>query len=115
MAGGQAESVCVQMTASLVVRPEAEADIHDGYQWYESQSVGLGLEFLRSIEATLASVERMPELYAKIHRDMRRVLVRRFPYAVFYVCGQERIAVLAVMHVNRHPRRWQSRLSPGRA
>jgi len=73
------------MSRRLILRPAAEADIEDAYRWYEDQRTGLGAEFLRAIEAILAVVEREPELYAPIHKNARRVLLRRFPYAVFYV------------------------------
>jgi len=97
------------MKYSLIIRPEAEADINDAFLWYESQSTGLGHEFLRCIEAGFLAVEQMPEMVAKIYCETRRILIRRFPYAVFYTVFENYILVIAVMHVSRHPRRWQNR------
>jgi plasmid stabilization system protein ParE len=98
------------MSRRLILRPAAEADIEDAYRWYEDQRTGLGAEFLRAIEAILAVVEREPELYAPIHKNARRVLLRRFPYAVFYVIQPQTIEVVGCFHVRRNPRRWRSRL-----
>jgi plasmid stabilization system protein ParE len=50
-----------------------------------------------------------PELPATIYRDVRRALVRRFPYAIYYRVEPERIAVIAIHHGKRDPRHWQSR------
>lgn len=97
------------MTAALIVRPLAEADIERAYQWYETQSPGLGSEFVRMLDGAFAAILRQPESYPVIHRDVRRTLLRRFPYALFYVVQEERVQVLACLHERQHPRRWRSR------
>lgn len=66
---------------SLIVRPDAEADITDAAVWYETQSPGLGSEFIRSVDACLADVARAPHRLPVIRRNMRRALLRRFPMA----------------------------------
>ena len=48
------------MTYEVLLRPEAEADIHESYQWYESQIEGLGEEFLRIVDASLSLIQRNP-------------------------------------------------------
>lgn len=97
------------MTQALVIRSAAEADIERAFHWYEEQSPGLGAEFVRSIDAALAAIQRHPELFPDVHQGIRRALLRRFPYALFYVVEPQRIQVLACMHHRQHPRRWQSR------
>jgi plasmid stabilization system protein ParE len=97
------------MISPIIVRPEAEEDIKDAFLWYESQSPGLGTEFFRCIDASFSLISRNPELFAKIYQQIRRVLVRRFPYGIFYIFDNANIIILAVMHISRHPRRWQNR------
>ena len=99
------------VSIELLVRPEAERDLADAHAWYESQRQGLGSEFLRSVEATLAAITRSPEMYPCIHEQVRRALVRRFPYGIFYVVDHDpaRVVVLAVMHARRSPQTWQQR------
>jgi hypothetical protein len=72
------------------IRKPAEADIDTAFAWYESQREGLGLEFLTAVEATLALIQRSPDQFPRVHRDVRRALVRRFPYAVFYLSTPQR-------------------------
>ena len=72
------------MAANLVLTPEAEQDISDAYAWYEQCRLGLGEEFLSCVDACIHGICREPELHATIHEDYRRVLVRRFPYVIFY-------------------------------
>ena len=98
------------MNYEVLLRPEAEADVRDAYQWYEAQDAGLGEEFLRAVDARLAAIQRNPFSYAAVHRDVRRGMLRRFPYGIFYFVEADRIVVLACFHVRRDPRQWQDRL-----
>jgi plasmid stabilization system protein ParE len=50
-----------------------------------------------------------PELFPVLSRDVRRVLVNRFPYGIYYRIESEEIIVFAVMHAARDPRVWQTR------
>ena len=93
----------------LDVRPVARDEIRAAMDWYEEQSPGLGLEFLRALRAVLAAVRRAPEQYARVHEQTRRVLLRRFPYAVFYRETPEAVIVIAVLHTHRDPEAWHSR------
>ena len=95
------------MTVRL--RPEAEADVSDAARWYEAQRSGLGSEFLDEVLRTLASISEHPDLYPRISGDVRRAVIRRFPFGVFYVMDESEVVVLAVMHGRRAPAHWKSR------
>jgi plasmid stabilization system protein ParE len=97
------------MNYTVSVRPEAEADLEDAIAWYESRSIGLGTDFVRCIDAAFASIARDPEIHAKQYREIRRALVRKFPFGVFYLVHEGTIQILAVVHVKRHPSRWKNR------
>ena len=92
---------------TIFLRPEAESDLRDAYEYYETADEGLGDAFLRAVEACLAGVERSPEQYAIIHRNVRRALVRRFPYGIFYIVENTQVIVLACFHARRDPKVWQ--------
>jgi hypothetical protein len=55
-----------------------------GYSWYEDRSLGLGEQFLTSVNATFDQIEQFPELFAIRYGHVRMAPVPRFPYAVFY-------------------------------
>jgi plasmid stabilization system protein ParE len=94
----------------LVVRPAAAADIADAYEWYESQRAGLGEEFLAALTSVRDRVLSHPEAFPVVHRATRRALIiRRFPYGLFYRLHGDTIVIVACMHANRDPRRWQRR------
>jgi hypothetical protein len=66
------------MAARLVIAPEAEQDIAEAYAWYEGRRVGLGEEFLSSVDACLEAIRRAPEMYGVIHERIQRSLVPAF-------------------------------------
>lgn len=100
------------LTVSLPVifRDEAEADMAEAALWYERRCLGLGAEFVRSVDACLTLVSRQPTLFPVIHREARMALPRRFPYLIIYSILPDFISVVAVIHGKRHPRRWKARL-----
>jgi len=97
------------MSPRLVVRSAAEADIADAALWYEQRAPGLGADFLRAVDVAIAEIARMPERFPVVHLTCRRALLRRFPYAIYYVAAAESVSVVACMHARRDPRRWQER------
>lgn len=98
------------MTRTVRLCPVAEADVRDAYHWYEEQAHGLGDESLRATDATLASLQRHPEAHPTVYGSVRRALLRKFPYGLFYVIEPDAIIVLACFHVRRDPKSWQNRL-----
>jgi len=89
--------------------PAAEEDILSAARWYETCVPGLSTEFLRSVDESLLAFAERPEQYPVVHRDVRRALVRRFPYGVFFIASGETVRVIACMHIRRHPRTWRRR------
>lgn len=97
------------MTPRFTLRPRAEHDIQAAFEWYESQRPGLGDEFLVAVRQRLEAVRAFPESSPLIYRDVRRAVVSRFPYLVFYVVTPTRVSVLAVLHHARDPAKWPRR------
>lgn len=96
------------MSRSLLIRRTAKRHIAEAFHWYERQSPGLGADFLEALETVLEQIESTPLLCAKIHRDIRRALLRRFPYGVFYFIQDGRSVVVAVLHTSRDPKLWRA-------
>ena len=87
----------------LLIRPEAESDLTAAYRWYEDKDAGLGEEFLRTVEASLLGVQKNPQAYQKIHKEVRRALTKRFPYGIFYLIDNDTVSILGVLHARRDP------------
>ena len=93
----------------LRLTPEAELDLDEAHAWYLEQRPGLGGQFLRAVDACIGAILHHPEAYQLVDRKMRRALLRRFPYAVFFEVGEAEILVYAVFHCARDPRSWKRR------
>jgi plasmid stabilization system protein ParE len=91
----------------LVFRLGAEAEILDACRYYENSRAGLGKAFANAVSIALDRIVRAPLAPACVEDEIRRVFVRRFPYAVLYEVSPARIRVVSVLHNRRHPRRWQ--------
>jgi plasmid stabilization system protein ParE len=97
------------MMRELLIRPEAEAELAEAYRWYEDRRTGLGSDLLLLVEASLTSIQRAPHSYPLVYHDVRRTLIKRFPYGIYYLVEETRIIVIAIFHAKRDPKRWRHR------
>jgi plasmid stabilization system protein ParE len=87
---------------------DADAELAEARQWYAHQRQDLDLEFMDSVDEALTRVVLNPHSYPIVYRNLRRVVVRRFPFAVFFDVREDEIQVIAVFHSRRDPEDWQS-------
>ena len=97
------------MNRSFAIDLEAEADLADAKKWYDERREGLGSEFIEKVDDAFQTIQRILLVPHIVFNDLRRILLRRFPYAVFYRVSESRITIVAVYHTSRDPRGWQSR------
>ncbi|MFW5739346.1 MAG: type II toxin-antitoxin system RelE/ParE family toxin [Myxococcota bacterium] len=88
----------------VTFEPEAEAETRAAFDWYEAQSPNLGMRFLQAVGEAIDRISESPRGFPAQFRGLRRVLVRRFPYAVYYRVHSEHLSVVAVFHARRSPR-----------
>lgn len=93
------------MAFCLKFSTRALREIGEAQEWYELQSPGLGEEFIAAMELQLKRLEQAPLLYAEVIPNVRRALLPRFPYGLFYVVRENLIHILAVLHDARNPSR----------
>ena len=93
------------MKYSVSIRPRAETDLQEAYQWYEAQRLGLGIDFLEEMKRAMTLLEREPERRPCYYRGFRRWLTRRFPYKIFYRVETDQVIVFRVLHAKRDHRR----------
>ena len=94
------------MAPPLVYRRRVGQDLVEAFAYYEEQVEGLGESLLGAVESTFDAIERYPEMFAKVHGDVRRAFTSQFPYAVFYRIERQRVVVFRVLHTARDPRAW---------
>ncbi len=99
------------MTWHVLFTPLADEDVTEAYGWYESSRRGLGEEFLEDVEQVVRLISEFPEGCPEVHRELRRALLHRFPYSIYYrlFLPTVIIEVRACVHQRRHPRTWHPR------
>ena len=97
------------MSRELHTRDEAELDVIDAVAWYEEQRSGLGGEFLIELDAVMQRIVQSPLQFPQIKDNVRRALLHRFPYSVYFLASDEMVDVIAVLHQHRDPRIWEQR------
>ena len=93
----------------LVAEPAVDLDVEAAFDWYQDERAGLGLEFLDELRAAYGRVAEGPLKYLELRSGIRRALLRRFPYAVYFAAEADIVVILAVLHAHRDPAEWQAR------
>ena len=97
------------MKCGLVFRRIAEREFDDAVGWYEGEREGLGREFRAAIEEYLQRIADDPEMFPEVRGEVRRAVVRRFPFVIHFRIEQQRIVILSVFHTSRDPKQVESR------
>jgi toxin ParE1/3/4 len=98
------------MTFTLKVREEAEEDLLQACEWYDSRKAGLGDRLLDQVEILFERIRVHPEQWPEEFHGIRRARIPGFPYITYFLVENPIVEVIAVTHGRRHPRSWQSRL-----
>ncbi|TYT74954.1 type II toxin-antitoxin system RelE/ParE family toxin [Desulfobotulus mexicanus] len=89
----------------------ARKDMMEAYHFYERQADGLGTYFLDVIFSDIDSLQFFAGIYAPFFKDYRRLLSKRFPFAIYYLLENEKVSVHAVLDCRRHPAWIRKKLS----
>ena len=77
----------------LISEPPVDLDVEAAFEWYENERPGLGVEFLDELRAAYNRIADGPLKYQELRGGIRRALLRRFPYAVYFAIEQEWLAL----------------------
>ena len=95
---------------SATFNPLAARELGEAVEYYDEARRGLGEEFLHDVERAIAFLDQYPEAAPKVGREVRRLVLARFPYSVIYRhLGAGQLRILAVAHQKRRPRHWTKR------
>jgi plasmid stabilization system protein ParE len=87
----------------------AQDELNAAATYYENQQPALGRRFLVSVQDAVNRIMFNPHLYPVVYMDVRRCLVRTFPFGIIFREIKGRIVILAVMHLHRDPDYWKAR------
>jgi plasmid stabilization system protein ParE len=98
------------MALKLKITSKAQKDVMKAYEWYEDKSKGLGLQFIHCVNACMYQIINEPGHFQKVFANsVKRALVGRFPYAIYFVEKESSLIVFGIFHQRVNPSRWKSR------
>jgi len=83
--------------------PAALTEYSAAVEFYTGNNLELAQNFINSVEDAIFRIIESPKRYPVTDEDIRRCLVRKFPYAILYTIEDEYILIVAVMHYSRNP------------
>jgi len=101
----------ILLVRTVVFTPAARDEVMDAQDWYEKEAPGLGRHFSTAVAVAVERIACNPLQFPIVYKQIRRALLRRFPYALFFIQEQDdSLTVLACFHGSRAPARWQRRM-----
>jgi plasmid stabilization system protein ParE len=97
------------VTLPVVLRDEAQGEFLAAFDHYEGVRPGLGVDFAARVQKVFDRIAAKPQIHAVVFADIRKAVVTRFPYCVFYRDDTTRVEVIAIFHSRRDPSVWQAR------
>jgi plasmid stabilization system protein ParE len=98
---------------SLIIQPRAQLDIDDALTWYQPRDPDLVPRFLAELDSVFDRITQNPGQFPVEADPIRRALLRKFPFAVFFIDGGDLAAIVAVLRHTRRPVNWKRRTSAG--
>jgi hypothetical protein len=87
----------------IEILDQAAEDLIEGFHFYEAQQSGLGAYFLSNLYGDIESLRLYGGIHRQAYKEYRRLLSKRFPFAVFYTLRGETVFIRAVVDCRRDP------------
>ncbi len=92
----------------------AVAELDGAAEWYDARETGLGLAFLDAVVAGIDTIVARPTAWQRdcvvAGREVRRFVLARFPFAIYFYREGETVFIVAVAHSKRLPGAWRPRV-----
>jgi len=94
---------------TVVVLPDAEAELRDAFLWYFDKSPMAADAFGTEVEDAVEGLEEAAADWPKDEDGVHFYHLKHFPYTLRYEIAGSAVTVLAVAHQRRAPRYWGQR------
>lgn len=94
----------------VLFHAEAERELWNTIDYYETKCTGLGLDFEKELRYAISKIQMPPKSYPPKKYGARCRLLHRFPYSIYYLELQDIIWIISVAHSRRRPYYWLKRL-----
>ncbi len=98
------------MSWEIIFHRDSRYEFDEAYDFYESKQIGLGEDFAKGIQDEIDSLSMNLKIHARVYRDVRKAVVHRFPYCIYYTIESDRVRIISVFHAKRDPNLWKNRV-----
>lgn len=98
------------MTYNLELHELAEVELWNAVDYYDEKRQRLGKEFARELQTFMKTVRDSPFRFPILKENIRRCVLKKFPYVIIFEVREETIFVLSILHTSRKPDTWEERI-----
>ena len=93
----------------VVLQSVAQAELTEAIEWYAARSLQAARRFAALVDLTMQEIAEAPESFPGVSPKLRRAIVPRFPFGIYFIAVEGTVIIVGVIHSRRHPRRWLQR------
>lgn len=97
------------MSPKIIILPYAELDIKESINFYKEKSQKTALEFIESLNIAFNKIVDNPQTFPITKTDIRKYIMKKFPFCIYFINKNDIIYILAVFHSKRNPSVWEER------
>lgn len=90
--------------------PQAEEELNQAVEYYESKQKELGLEFQLEVLNFINLILSYPKTWVEISTGYRRILLEKSPFSIVYSIENDSILIISIMNLHRKPFYWKNRI-----
>lgn len=95
---------------SIEILYEAEIDFDTSYEYYYEDNPKVADTFYREINLAFENIKQNPNSFPTVYKDVRKYVIKKFPFVIYYRIVDEIIQVIAIFHTSRSPEIWNERM-----
>ncbi len=95
---------------SINLLDEAEVDFDKSYEFYFQDSPKVADTFFKQINFGFENIKQNPKSFPVAHKDVRKYVVKKFPFVIYYRIVDKIIQIIAIFHSSRNPEIWNERI-----
>ena len=93
----------------ILVSEDAELDIAEARDRYRAVGTELEAAFRRAVDDSVKAIRTRPNSFPVVHKEMRRAILRKFPYFLLFTVFSDTVVVFGCIHMRRDPEDWKAR------
>lgn len=97
------------MSFSIVISSAVRQEMAAAYEWYRAKNAKAATSFKEEVLSALELIARTPDIFPLWDEEVRRFVLKHYPYTVYFVLDGCDVRILAIGHHRRRAGYWLDR------